>query len=156
MSDKPGRTSLYEHKIETDNAKPVRSLPYRLPHAYREQVRKELIDMEKGGIIEPTCSDWASPIVVDIKRNGELRLCVDFRKLNAVTRVDTYLMPRIDDLIDAGLGKASLITTQNLTTGYWQIPVAEKDRKKTAIATPAFQFKVMPFGLSGAPASFQR
>ena len=88
MSDKPGRTSLYEHRIETDNAKPVRSPPYRLPHAYRE---RELIDMEQGGIIEPTCSDWASPIVVDIKRNGELRLCVDFRKVNAVTRVDAYL-----------------------------------------------------------------
>ena len=127
MSDKPGRTSLYEHRIETDNAKPVRSPPYRLPHAYRERVRKELIDMEKGGIIEPTCSDWASPIVVDIKKNGELRLCVDFRKVNAVTRVDAYLMPRIDYLID-GLGKASLITTLDLTTGYWQIPVAEKDR----------------------------
>ena len=90
---------------------------------------------------------------MDIKRNGELRLCVDFRKVNALTRMDAYLMPRIDDLID-GLGKASLLTTLDLTTGYWQIPVAEKDRRKTAIATPfgAFQFKVMPFGLSGAPA----
>ena len=70
MSDKPGRTRLYEHRIETDNANPVRSPPYRLPHTYRERVRKELIDMEKGGIIEPTCSEWASPIVVDIKGMG--------------------------------------------------------------------------------------
>ena len=81
MSDKLGRTSLYKHRIETDNAKPARSPPYHLPHAYRERVRN---DMEKGGIIEPTCSDWASPIVVDIKKNGELRLCVDFWKVNAL------------------------------------------------------------------------
>ena len=59
-----------------------------------------------GGIIEPTCSEWVSPIVVDIKRNGELCLCVDFWKVNAVTRVDAYLMPRIDDLIE-GLGKTA-------------------------------------------------
>ena len=68
LSDKPGRTSLHEHRIETDDAKPIRLPPYRLPHAYRERVRKELRDMEKGGIIEPTCSEWASPIAVDIKR----------------------------------------------------------------------------------------
>ena len=127
---------------------------YRLPHVYRELVKKELVDMERGGIIEPTCSEWALPIVVDIKRDGELILCVDYRRLNSVTRVDAYLMPR--ELIE-GLGKASLISTVDLTSVYWQIPVVEKDRCKTAIATPfgAFQFTVMLFGLSGAPASFQ-
>ena len=82
---------------------------------------------------------------------GSSALC----RLNAVTKVDAYLMPKIDDFID-GLGKASLITTLDLT-GYWQIHVAEKDRCKTAITTPfgAFHFKVMPFGLSGDPASFR-
>ena len=113
--------------------------------------------MEWSGIIEPTCSEWVSPIVVVPKRNGELQLCVDYRRLNSVSQLDSYLMPRIDELIDR-VGKANFITTLDLTTGHWQIPMADKDKCKTAFVTPfgSFQFTVMPFGLSGAPASFQR
>ena len=82
---------------------------------------------------------------------------MDYRRLNSVSLSNAYPMPRIDDMIDQ-LGKASYITTLDLTHGYWQVPVAERDRHKTAFITPfgLFQFKRMPFGLQGAPASFQR
>ena len=91
------------------------------------------------------------------KKDGTMRLCIDNRRLNAVTHVEAYPMPRIDDIIDR-LGKALFISTLDLTRGYWQMPVATEDRAKTAFVTPKglYQFKMMPFGLNGAPASFQR
>ena len=113
--------------------------------------------MERSGIIEPSCSEWVSPIVVVPKRNGELRLCVDYRRLNSVSLTGRFIFDasHIDELIDR-VGKANFITTLDLTTGYWQIPMADKDKCKTAFVAPfgSFQFTVMPFGLSGAPASF--
>ena len=86
-----------------------------------------------------------------------MRMCVDYRRLNSVTRVEAYPMPRVDELIDR-LGRAKYITTLDLTRGYWQLPVAAKDQYKMAFITPwgLYEFKVMPFGLSGAPASFQK
>ena len=81
FNNKPGKTSLCEHRIETEGSKPVRLPPYRLPHAYRDQVKKELAEMECNGIIEPACSEWASLLlVVQKKKSGELRLCVDLQK----------------------------------------------------------------------------
>ena len=120
-------------------------------------MKKELDEMLEKGIIEATSREWASPIVMVKKKDGSLRLCVDYRRLNAVSHIDDYPMPRIDDLID-GLGNAKFISTLDLTRGYWQMPVAEKDQHKTAFTTPygQFQFRMLPFGLSGAPSSFQR
>ena len=91
------------------------------------------------------------------KKDGTLRLCVDYRRLNAVSQADAYPMPRVDDLIDR-LGMAKYITTLDLSRGYWQVPVSEASRPMTAFATPfgLFQFRAMPFGLHGAPATFQR
>lgn len=91
------------------------------------------------------------------KKDGTLRMCVDYWRRNSRSQVDAYPMPCIDNFID-GLGQAKFITTLDLTKGYRQIPVAEEDRHKTAFTTPIglFQFRVMPFGLSAAPASFQR
>ena len=157
LKSKPGRTTLGEHRIRTTDDKPVKLPPYRLPHAYQEQVRQELDEMLATGLIEKSNSGWASPIVLVKKKDGSLRMCVDYRRLNSVSQMDAYPMPRINDLID-GLGQAKFINTLDLTKGYWQMPVAEEDRHKTAFVTPKglFQFRVMPFGLSGAPASFQR
>lgn len=157
FSNKPGCTSLAEHRIETGSAKPVRQHPYRLPHAYRDTVQEELRDMLEHGIIETSTSEWASPIVLVPKKDGSLRMCVDYRKLNSVSEADAYPMPRIDELIDR-LGGAKFITTLDLTRGYWQVPVAQESRAKTAFTTPfgLYQFTVMPFGLHGAPATFQR
>ena len=153
----PGRTQLTDHRINVGTANPVRQKPYRLPHAYRDVVKKELLEMERNGIIEPSTSEWASPIVLVPKKDGSLRLCVDYRRLNSVSETDAYPMPRIDDMIDR-LGGARYLSTLDLSRGYWQVPVEQNSRSLTAFTTPfgLYQFAVMPFGLQGAPATFQR
>eukprot|EP00731_Ephydatia_muelleri_P021177 Em0013g904a len=157
MSNIPGVTRMAEHRIETGNARPVKLPPYRIPQAYRETIQLEVKEMLEAGIIEPSTSDWCAPIVPVKKKDGTLRLCVDYRRLNAVSESDAYPMPRVDDLIDR-LGGVSYITTMDLTRGYWQVPVSPDDKHKTAFAAPSglFQFTRMPFGLKGAPATFQR
>ena len=113
--------------------------------------------MKNAGIITPSSSEWASPIVLVPKKDGTMRMCVDYRRLNSVSEADAYPMPRIDELIDR-LGSASYISTLDLTRGYWQVPVTQESQPKTAFTTPfgLFDFTVMPFGLHGAPATFQR
>ena len=157
LSSRPGRTEGVEHQIVTRAAKPVRLPPYRLSHAYRETVQKELKEMLAKGIMEPSTSQWAAPIILVPKKDGSLRLCVDCRRLNGITQSDAYPMPRVDELIDR-LGGAKFITTLDLTRGYWQVLVAEADRHMTAFTTPfgLHQFSVMPFELQGTPATFQR
>ena len=155
LQAKPGRTDLAEHRIDVGGAQPIRLAPYRLPHAYHETVWEELEDMEWTGIIECSVSEWAAPIMLIKKKDGSLRLCVDYRRLNAVSQADA--MPSVGDLIDR-LGMAKYITTLDLSRGYWQVPVSEASCPMTAFATPfgLFQFRVMPFRLHGAPATFQR
>ncbi len=91
------------------------------------------------------------------KPGGQWRLVVDFRRLNRVTIPNPFPMPRIDEILDK-IGDATLLTTLDLTKGYWQIPIAEVSKAKTAFVTPMgkYQFETMPFGLVGAPATFQR
>ena len=155
IKSEPGRTMLAEHRIETGDARPIQQPPYRLPYAYKDEVLRDLKEIQVKGIIEPSASEWSSPIVLVKKKDGTLRMCVDYRRLNSVSQADAYPMPRIDDLIDR-LGKAKYITTIDLTRGYWQVPVVEASRSKTAFTTLVglFQFRVMPFGLHGAPATF--
>ena len=157
LNSRPGRTHVAECSVRTGAASPIRLPPYRLPHAYRDIVKSELEEMERDGIIERSTSEWAFPTVLVKKKDGSLRLCVDYRRLNAISDADAYPMPRVDDMIDS-LGKAKYITTLDLARGYWQVPVQEASRPLTAFATPygLFQFRVMPFGLQGAPATFQR
>ena len=149
---------MIQHRIKTrETTQPIRQLPYRIPFAYRAAVDEELKNMLEEGVIEPSTSEWAAPMVIVKKRDGTLHICVDYRKLNGETEIDAYPMPRIDDILDQ-VGQATYFTTLDLAHGYWQVPVKEEDRPKTAFTTPGglYQFKVMPFGLSGAPASFQR
>ena len=153
----PGHTTVTEHQIITGEARPVRLAPYRIPQALRQDVRRELEEMLDNGIIEHSSSDWASPLVIVRKKDSSLRLCVDYRRLNSNSKADAYPMPRVDDLIDLVAG-SPYITTLDLTKGYWQVPVAKEDCEKTAFTTPfgLYQFTRMPFGLQGAPATFQR
>ena len=113
--------------------------------------------MLEEGVIEPSQSEWASPMVLVRKKDGSIQICVDYRKLNGMTQQYAYPMPRVDDTLDE-IGQAQYITTLDLAKGYWQVPVAETDRPKTAFTTllGLFQFRVMPFGLCGALATFQR
>ena len=135
----------------------MKQSPYCLPHAYWEEVKQEMKAMLAEGVIQPSQSDWTSPIVLVRKKDGSICLCVDYRKLNAQSKVDAYPMPRIEDILDR-VGKANFITTLDLPRGYWQVPVADEDRHKTAFTSPfgLYQFCVMPFGLNGAPGTFQR
>ncbi len=109
------------------------------------------------GIIEPSRSPWASPIVMVPKPDNTLRFCNYFRNLNEVSAFDGYPMPRVDELLDR-LGKARYISTLDLTKGYWQVPLSQSSREKTAFCTPNghWHYRVLPFGLHGAPATFQR
>ena len=152
-----GHTSACQHHIHIKDGPPVRQQPYRLPHVYKEAVEKEIEMMLKEEVIEVANSEWASPIMIVKKRDDTIRLCVDYRKLNAMTLVDAYPMPRIDDILDQ-VSQARYITTLDLAKCYWQVLVAEEDRPKIAFITPRglYQFKLMPFSLCGAPATFQR
>ena len=119
------------------------------PRYDRIEDKGTIDEMLQSGIIETSRNDWAYPIVLVKKKDGALRMCVDYRRLNTVSRVEAYPMPRIDDLID-GLGKAKYITTLDLTKGYWQMSVTRAYRYKTAFITPfgLFRFRVLnPFGL---------
>ena len=113
--------------------------------------------MKDDGIVEESTSEWASPLVIVKKKDGSNRICVDYQRLNAKTKFDAYLMPRINDLLD-NIGQSKYLTTLDLMKGYWQVQMDERDKEKTAFTSPLglLQFTTMPFGLSRAPATFQR
>ena len=149
--------ALTEMSIEMGDATPKRQSVRSVPFALRQEVAKQLAKMQKEGVIQPSSSPWASAIVLVRKKDGGLRICVDHRQLNSVTKLDTFPLPRIDDLLDQ-LGSAKYFTTLDLAAGYWQIRVADDSIEKTAFITSngLFEFRVMPFGLTNAPAIFQR
>ena len=109
LQNEPGRTNLTEHSINTGLAPPSRQPPYCVLFAYQETVLQELEEMERTGVIEPSTSEWAAPILLVKRKDGTLHFCVDYRHLNSVSQVDAYPMPRIDELIDR-LGKAKYIS----------------------------------------------
>ena len=152
-----GRTDKVKHQIDTGSSAPIRQQVRRVPPARREEVKKLLKDMLAQDVIQPTNSPWASPVVLVRKKDGSTRFCVDYRKVNSITRKDAYPLPRIDDTLDT-LSGSQLFSTLDLLSGYWQVEVDPKDREKTAFCTPdgLFEFRVMPFGLCNAPATFQR
>ena len=150
-------TNIVEHKINTGDANPINSAPYRCSPKEREAIREQISKMLKDRIIQPSTSPWASPVVLIPKPDGSLRFCIDYRKLNDLTIKDVYPLPRIDDSL-AALGTGRFFSSFDLTSGYWQVKVAEGDREKTAFISECglFEFNVMPFGLCSAPAIFQR
>ena len=156
-NNKLGRTAVLKHHIDTGDSKPVHLPPRRIPQACRDEVRKLIHDMLEQGAIQNSDSPWSSPVVLVKKKDGSLRFCVDYRKMNEVTRKDAYPLPRVDDTLDTLVG-SKYFSTFDLASGYWQVEVAGEDQPKTAFSTPEglFQFRVMPFGLCNAPATFQR
>ena len=155
--DNPGRTDMVKHRVNTGNSPPIRQPVRRIPAHKREEARHLLQDMLAKGVIQPSCSPWASPIVLVPKKDGSVRFCIDYRKVNAATRRDAYPLPRIDDTLDT-LAGAKWFSTLDMVSGYWQVEVADEDKEKTAFCTPdgLFEFNVLPFGLCNGPATFQR
>ena len=151
------RTTSIRHHIPTCDDIPVNQPHRRIPHNQLAEVKEHLQDLLDKGVIRPSQSNYASPIVLVRKKSGALRMCVDYRQLNAKVKQDAYPLPRIDESLDV-LGGAKLFSTIDLASAYNQVEVAPEDRPKTAFTTPfgLFEYNQMPFGLGGAPATFQR
>ena len=150
-----GCSPLLQHTIET-NGPPLHQ-PYRRQNlAVQREEMAQVQQILTSGVIRPSNSPWASPVVMVKKKDRSLRFCVDFRQLNASTIKDVHPLPRIDDLLDA-LHGARWFSTFDLKSGYWQVPIMERDKEKTAIRTSGgqlFEFNQVPFGLCNAPATF--
>uniref|UniRef100_W8B595 RNA-directed DNA polymerase n=1 Tax=Ceratitis capitata TaxID=7213 RepID=W8B595_CERCA len=153
----PGRTNVVKHCIDTGGARPIRQAPRSVPLAKRDTVGQIIKEMSESGVIEPSASPWSSPVVLVKKKDGQLRFCVDYRRLNDVTKKDSYPLPRIDDTLDSLTG-TEWFSTLDLKSGYWQVEMSEEDKEKTAfsVGNGLWQFTVMPFGLCNAPATFER
>lgn len=153
----PGQTGAVQHHIDTQQTHPIRTAPYRRSPQEQETIKTEIDTMLRDGIVQRSTSPWASPVVLVTKKDGSVRFCVDFRKLNEATVKDTYPLPRIDDTLDA-LHGARYFTTLDLAAGYWQIRMEDESRAKTAFVSKygLYEFNVLPFGLCNAPATFQR
>ena len=152
-----GLTNVIEHTIDTGEAKPIAFKPRRIPIGLEEVVNSKVKELEHAGIIRQSNSPWNFPLVIVKKKNEDIRLCVDYRGLNAKTDRPIYPIPASEEIFDA-IGEAKYFSTLDLSSGYYQIPIKSDDMKKTAFTTKhgQFEFTRMPFGLCSAPATFQK
>ncbi|KAH9423437.1 hypothetical protein DERP_003716 [Dermatophagoides pteronyssinus] len=146
-----GRTDLIEHCIELKSNKIVNIKPYPVPYAYRDQVRTMLAEMLSEGIIERSSSEWCSPILALKKKDGSLRLAIDYRRLNAISKFDAHPTPKVSEIL-CNLDQAKIFSKLDFKSGYYQVPLRACDREKTAFRfeNNLYHFRVMPFGLSTA------
>jgi len=155
---KLGKVNVTPHRMEvTSGARPRRAQPYRASHASREVITKEVQRQRDLWAIEPMSAEWAFAVVLVPKPDGTMRFCVDYRQLNEVTVRDVYPLPRMDDCLDF-LGDAKVFSTLDCNSRYCQIPVADEDRDKTTFVCQegGHRYIRLLFGLSNAPATFQR
>ncbi|XP_070548324.1 uncharacterized protein [Ptychodera flava] len=155
--DVPRRTNVVQHDVDVGDTRPIKQHPYRLNPVKSELMEKEIQYMLENDIIRPSQSNWSSPCVMVPKPDGSVRFCTDYRKVNAVTKTDSYPIPRVDDCIDK-IGKAKYVTKIDLLKGYWGVPLTDRAREISAFVTPTglYEYNVMPFGMKNAPATFQR
>ena len=152
-----GFTLNTQHHIRLKSDRPIAQPYRRIPPQQLEEVGKHLKDMVQKKIIVPSYSPYAAPIVVVRKKDGSIRLCIDYRRLNDETINDAFPLPRIEDSFDL-LSGAKFFSTLDLGSGYYQIAMAPEDQEKTAFSCPygSFHYLRMPQGLKSAPATFQR
>ena len=152
-----GRCGLVSHSIEIIGEKPKRCGVRPLNPAMREVLKTHIDELKSNDLIQPSNSEYACPVVMVKKKDGSLRFCCDFRRLNDVTRFDSYPLPRISEVIST-LEGAKVFSTLDLKSGYHQILMNPEDRHKTAFATQfgLYEWKAMLMGLKNAPATFER
>ncbi|KAL9259804.1 RNA-directed DNA polymerase-like protein [Drosera capensis] len=145
-----------DHKIELEpGTRPPAKAPYRMASTELEELRKQLKELLDAGFIQPSKAPYGAPVLFQRKKDGSLRLCIDYRALNKVTVNNKYPIPLIANLFDQ-LGGAKYFTKLDLRSGYYQVRIAEGDEAKTTCVTRygSYEFLVMPFGLTNAPATF--
>ena len=158
--NKIGRTKTAEHIIELKdpNATLFKERFRRIPPPQVDEVREHLKLMLDAGTIRLSNSPWCDAVVLVRKKDGSLRFCIDFRRLNSLTKKDSHPLPRICETLDSLVG-AAYFSTFDLTSGFWQVPMAEESKQFTAFTLGSmglFECDRMPFGLCNAPATFQR
>jgi len=154
-----GRTNLCEHVIDTGTAPAVHQRPYKIPFRQRAVLEKEINRLLAAGLIEESNSEWASPIIILQKKSGDIRLAVNYIALNSVTKLDTYSIPRIEDILQS-LGNNKYFTSLDLAGAFHQVPVSDalnsKDKTTFVCFLGTFRFLYMPFGVKNGPMVFQR
>ena len=157
FTDKPGTTNLAEHKIEMVTDDPVRVKPYPIPYSLREELKQDIEQMLDMGVIRKSDSSYSSPIVIVRKKDGSNRICIDFRRVNKLSRFDSEPMIRPQDIFSR-ISQDKYYSKFDMTKGYWQIPMRKQDIAKTSFVTPdgCYEFVKMPFGLMNSGATFTR
>lgn len=158
MGTKLGCTTLVHHKIDTGTTEPIKQRYYPVSPTKQAAINEELDNMLRLGVVEPSTSAYSSPILLITKKDGTRRFCVDFRKINKVTKRDAYPIPYVSAILDR-LRDCKYLSSIDLKSAYWQVPLEESSKEKTAFTVPGrglYQFTKMPFGLHNSPATWQR
>lgn len=152
-----GYCDLVVHEIDTGSHRPIKLKPYKLSYAEEKEAHRQIMELVESGRVVKCNSPWAFPVIMVVKKDGvNLRMCVDYRGLNKLTKPWSYPLPYIQDVLER-LGKSTYFSVCDVMAGFWNVPIKEADREKTAFVTRGGQwmYKVMPFGLTNAPATFQ-
>ena len=157
LGSQAGYTTVTSHKINLSNDTPIYQRPRRFPQPVAEELERQCQELNEADIIEPSISAFSSPIVPVRKKDGTIRMCIDYRKLNSVTVPDKFPVPNLLDSIYSLKGN-SYFTKLDLVRGYYQLPIDASSREYTAFSTQKshWQFKRLSMGLKNAPAAFQR
>ncbi len=150
-------THVIKHDIDVGSHVPVKQNAYRVNPVKRALMKQETQYLLEHNLAVPSASPWCSPCLLVPKPDGTSRFCTDYRKVNALTKADSFPLPRMEDCVDR-VGNAKFVTKLDLLQGYWQVPLTERAYEISAFATPDvfLQYRVMAFGLRNAGATFQR